>query len=1059
MYLAMPHPLAKRLTVATLSICGGILAMGLAACSKEDAANHKERHHGDEDTPIVMQQTLPDVVSFNAHIRPIFSDTCFACHGFDANTRESDFRLDTSEGAYALLKGSDRLRGIIPGDLKKSEAWLRIISDDPEELMPPPKFHKPLSNFQKKLIGKWIEQGAQYEDHWAYIPLKRPQVPKPSKYAALVRNPIDAFILSHLESKSIKPSPAASAEILRRRLALDLTGLPPRDDTPADPKAQIEQALNSDAYGERMAVPWLDVVRFADTVGYHGDQNQRIFPYRDYVIDSFNSNKPFDEFVREQLAGDLLPNASEVQHIASGFNRLNLVTREGGAQPKEYYRKYAADRVRAVGAAFLGQTTGCAECHDHKYDPISQRDFYSLAAFFDDVMQWGAYNSTSPGTKYNGNSDAFTPERIVRPKSLIQRLNVLRDQGIAALENHPGKAPTSDELAKLRAFAATNPDGWAKLKATSVTSAKGTPSEVSDDVVRFSGSPKKDEKTTIELPLVDTHIGSIRIEVLPDPEGGHVGRESGGHFTIKPKFYLQTTDGKRIPIAIRWSQADLDREHGFAGGLAHGDRRSLQLPGKLGWQSAPKPVFEYPESLTQQTQTAVFCLKAPIKVSTNAKLFVELGGNTASAVRISQSPLMDPVAGEPAFTETFRKELATSGKVAWMLCSTAPEQLPTAYQNVLQQIRDARSGWTRTLVTVRVDKPEFPTRVLPRGDWTNDNGELVTPGVLSFLPTASLPRDRKLTRLDLANWIVADENPLTARHFMNRLWKQFMGRGISNVLDDLGGQGEPPTHPELLDWMAVEFRESGWDVKHMVRLIVNSHTYRQASAQRKNLTEADPYNKLFAQQVARRLDAEFIRDQALAVGDVLNQSYVGGPSVRVYQPANYYTNLNFPIRQYTAHLDDRQHRRSVYAHWQRTFLIPTMANFDAPARDECAADRLQANIPQQALTLLNDPVYVEASRAFAIRVIQEDTQATDEKRLDRMFKLLLNRAPDNTEREHILNYKSRQAASFRQGNDDAEAFLNIGITQVPQGMNKVDLAAWTQTARLLLNLHETITRY
>ncbi len=1063
-FMTMPRTLVQRLTPSLKFAGTGILLVGLSACSPDEGDQAKlNEGEGQDDAPVsaklLAKDELPEEVTFNKHIRPIFSDTCFSCHGFDANTREADLRLDTPEGAYAALADAPDLKGIVPGDPENSEAWYRIISDDPTELMPPPKFHKPLSEYQKQLIKRWIEQGAKYEEHWAYIPMKRPEVPKPKKHAKLVRNPIDAFILKDLEDKGIEPSPLASPEVLRRRLALDLTGLPPADDTPTDPKAQIEQALASEAYGERMAVPWLDVVRFADTVGYHGDQNQRIFPFRDYVIDSFNSNKPFDEFVREQLAGDLLPNATEEQHIASGFNRLNLVTREGGAQSKEYYRKYAADRVRAVGAAFLGQTTGCAECHDHKYDPISQKDFYSLAAFFDDVMQWGVYNGYVGGTKYNGNNDAYTPERIVRPESMVERLNILRDQAIAALEPHAKTTPPADELAKLRAFAEKHPDGWAPLSASKVTSAKGTPSEVSGDMIRFSGPAKNDEKTVIELPFADSHIGSLRIEALPDPKGGTVGRESGGHFTLKPKFFLQAADGKRTPISIRWNQADLDREHGFAGGLAHGDRRNLQIDGKHGWQSAPKAVYEGPDHLTKQTQTAVFCLKAPLKVPAGAKLVVELGSNTASKVRISQSPVMDPVAGEAAFTETFKQELADSGKVAWQLCSAAPEKLPASYQNVLKQIRDARSGWVRTMVTVKVDKPEFPTRILARGDWQDDSGELVQPGVLSFLPTDSLPKDRKLTRLDLANWIVADENPLTARHFMNRLWKQFMGRGISNVLDDLGGQGEVPTHPELLDWMAMEFRESGWDVKHMVRLIVNSHTYRQASAQRERLLEIDPYNKLFAQQAARRLDAEFIRDQALAVGNVLNQSYVGGPSVRIYQPANYYSNLNFPVRQYTAHLDDRQHRRSVYAHWQRTFLVPTMANFDAPARDECAADRLQANIPQQALTLLNDPVYVEAARGFAIRVLQEMPEAEDSKRLDRMFQLLLTRAPDSTENKRILDYKSRQAASFRQGNDNADTFLAVGITQVPQGMDKVELAAWTQTARLLLNLHETITRY
>ncbi len=1005
--------------------------------------------------------TSGEEIGFNQNIRPILSEKCIACHGPDGNHREAGLRLDTEEGAYAALKEGTG-HAIVPGDPGSSMMMSRIRSEDPEVVMPPPDFHKPVTSEELALLEKWIGQGARYEAHWAYVPLERPEVPSPKKHADLVRNPIDAFILHRLEEEGVEPSPQADPGVLRRRISLDLTGLPPEPSGPLETGAIIEQSLGSEAFGERMAVPWLDVVRFADTVGYHGDQNQRIFPYRDYVIDSFNANKPFDVFVREQLAGDLLPNATDEQHIASGFNRLNLVTREGGAQSKEYFKKYAADRVRAVGTAFLGQTTGCAECHDHKYDPITQRDFYSLAAFFDDVRQWGVYNNYVGGTKYNGNNDPYTPEWIVRPGSLVERLNLLRDEALVALESHDAAAPPAGGLRGLREFAAGHPDGWAPLTPTAASSRKGTVAGISDASVRFTGPAKKDEVSEIELEFAHDQLGSLRIEALPDPERGTVGREDGGHFTLKPKFLLVPAGGQPEPLAIRWSQADLDREHAFAGGIDHGDRSSLQLDPKQGWQSAPKPGYEGPDSLTGRVQTAVFCLKEPVVVPPGARLKVMLEGNTASMIRVSQSPVLDPVPGMPAFSERFRQALAeesTTAHAAWHLCATPPERLPEAYRDLLDRIRECRSGWTRTLVTVQVDKPEFPTRILPRGNWQDDSGELVDPAVLSFLPAESLPTDRELTRLDLANWIVADENPLTARHFVNRLWKQFFGRGLSNILDDLGGQGEPPSHPDLLDWLAVEFRDSGWDVKHMVRLMMDSHTYRQTAAERPELLEIDPYNQLFAQQAARRLDAEFIRDQALAVAGLLDRSYVGGPSVRIYQPENYYANLNFPVRNYTAHLDSRQHRRSVYAHWQRTFLLPTLANFDAPARDECAADRSQANIPQQALTLLNDPVYVEAARGLAVRVVTETPDADPGQRIDRMFELLLGRGPDPGERERIIDFQARQEAGFRDGTDDAARFLGIGIATVPEGLDPIELASWTQTARLLLNLHESITRY
>lgn len=1014
----------------------------------------------------LLQAEDDDRLKFNRDIRPILSAKCIACHGPDEKHREAGLRLDTSEGALAALQ-EDVGHAIVPGDPAASAIIKRIKSTDPEVVMPPPKFHKEITDEELATLEKWIEQGAEYEAHWSYTPLSRPEPPTVTKHADRVRNPIDAFVLRKLEENGLEPSPEADTASLLRRISLDLTGLPPAMDGPKDPDKAIEAALASEAFGERMAVSWLDVVRFADTVGYHGDQNQRVFPYRDYVIRSLNQNKPYDEFVREQLAGDLLPNATDEQHIASGFNRLNLVTREGGAQSKEYFKKYAADRVRAVGTAFLGQTIGCAECHNHKYDPITAKDFYSIAAFFDDVQQWGVYNGYVGGTKYNGNNDAYTPERIVHSESQLARLALLQEQAFNLLESHAvaDQAQLRAGLDKLRVFAATHPSGWAGLTPATVTSAKDTAHEivVEDGSIRFTGKAQKGDATTIDLNFTDGQLGSIRLEALADPaHEGKVGRENGGHFTLKPKLLLVEPDTEPKPLKIRWAQADLDRENGFSGGLMHGDRNNLQLDQKHGWQSAPKPGYEGPDSLTSRTQTAVYCLDQPLELKPDSQLRLVLDENTATRIRISQSPVLDPVPGQAAFTPSMTAALAdpsTASPAAYHLCFTPTAKLPTEYDALLQRIRDCRSGWTRTLVTVKVDKPEFPTRILPRGDWQNDSGELVEPAVLSFLPSDSLPDDRKLTRLDLANWIVADENPLTARHFVNRLWKQFFGRGISNILDDLGGQGEPPTHPELLDWLAVEFRKSGWDVKHMVRLITESSTYRQSAATRDDLTEADPYNLLYAQQSGRRLDAEFIRDQALSAANLLDRSYVGGPSIRIYQPDDYYTNLNFPVRRYAAHLDSRQHRRSVYAHWQRTFLLPTFANFDAPARDECAADRLQANIPQQALTLLNDPVYVEAARGMAIRVLTELPDADPNARIDRLFQHFLARAPDETERQRLLSFFQKQVDQFKDGTDQADPFLSVGIAKVPDTLDRVELAAWTQTARLLLNLHESITRY
>ena len=514
----------------------------------------------------ISGEPLPEQVTFNAHIRPIFSNTCFACHGFDAKTREADLRLDTPEGAYAKLKDSEE-RAIVPGKPDQSAIMQRIESAVPDEVMPPPDFHKDLSARQKSLIRAWIEQGAKYEQHWAFTPVMKAPLPAPATHGNEVVNPIDAFILATLEAEKIAPSPVADKATLLRRLSLDLTGLPPSrgeldgflaDTSPDAYVKQVDRLLASPHYGERMAVPWLDVVRFSDTVGYHGDQNARIFPYRDYVIKAFNDNKRFDQFTTEQLAGDLLPDATDEQRIATGFLRLNLMTREGGAQPKEYLAKSMGDRVRAVGAAWLGLTTGCAECHDHKFDPFTTRDFYSLGAFFADVRQWGVYadyqytpNPELPGVD---NDFPFPPEIFVKNAALEKRLSALQASAVEVLAMAKPDAAASQVWSEQSgAFLAANPSGWAVLTPAEVTATKGTAHEVAaDQSVVFSGPPMKDEVLTLHFPLPEIAIRAIRCEVLPDAKNaGKVGRQANGKFAVTPTFSVASQ-----PVKIAWSQAD-----------------------------------------------------------------------------------------------------------------------------------------------------------------------------------------------------------------------------------------------------------------------------------------------------------------------------------------------------------------------------------------------------------------------------------------------------------------------------------------------------------------------
>ncbi len=978
-------------------------------------------------------------LQFNRDIRPILSEKCIACHGPDSKHREADLRLDTAEGAYAALVEGEGF-GIVPGKPEESQILARIDTDDPDEIMPPPHFHKEVTTEERAILARWIEEGAEYQVHWSYTPLVEPAIPQLTQHQNKAKNPIDNFVFARLEAEGIEPAPLASDQELIRRLSLDLTGLPPAPDAHSNPDSALESYLDSPAYGERMAVPWLDVVRFADTVGYHGDQNQRIFPYRDYVIEAFNKNLPYDQFVREQLAGDLLENPTQDQLVATGFNRLNLMSREGGVQPKEYIKKYAADRVRAVGTAFLGQTTGCAECHDHKYDPITARDFYSLAAFFDDVQQWGTYSDYAgliKELKGFNNPSPFPPELITKSDSLAREIRYLENLSIQELAKKPLPNNGQEHVEALREFAEKHAQGWAPLLVEEYHSEKKTPMETlpEDGSVLLKGKPRKEDVLTFQLTPQSPYLGSLQIEALPDENnGGHVGRSKDGRFQLSPTVELILANGEKKPLPVRFAQADLDRPAKYVNG-----ERASDSFGET-WLSAPGP-FELPSNITQQKATAVLCFQELVTLPAGAHLQVTIRSGDIGRLRFSQSPRLDPVPGQPAFTAPFLSALASGDKVnaAYHLCFSPTNKLSPHYKALLKHTRQARAGWSRTLVTNRIEKPAYPTQVLNRGDWTDETGELVAPAVLSFLPSESLPSDRKLTRLDLANWIVADENPLTARHFVNRLWKQFFGTGLSNVLDDLGGQGEPPSHPELLDWLAIEFRKSGWDVKNLVSLITSSYTYRQKAAFREELLETDPYNRLLAQQAGRRLDAEFVRDNALAVAGLLHQDLVGGASISPYQPEGHYEALNFPKREYRNSSLFYQHRRTVYAHWQRTFLHPMLGNFDAPSRDECAADRPQANSPQQALTLLNDPTFVEAAHALSKRMLAETPNGNDRDRVTHLYQHALNREPDDTEFESF----QRVLAQAREKEENAGDEQKI----------------WFHASRLILNLHETITRY
>jgi hypothetical protein len=1000
--------------------------------------------------PVRSQVRLPARLAYNRDIRPILAENCFACHGPDRNARKAKLRLDDRD--WAIQKGA-----ITPGQPQKSALVARIFSKDADTVMPPPKAHKTLKPAERDLLKRWIAEGAVYEAHWAYVPPVRPPLPAP-KNKVWVRNPIDAFILDKLEARGITPSPEADKRTLIRRVYLDVIGLPPTlaevkaflaDQDPQAYEKLVDRLLASRHYGERMAVPWLDVVRFSDTVGYHGDQPQRIFPYRDYVIDSFNKDKPFDQFTIEQLAGDLLPNPTTEQLIATGFNRLNMVTREGGAQPKEYLARYNADRVRTVAMAWLGSTFGCAECHNHKFDPITMQDFYQMSAFFADVKQWGVYQdypyTPNPDLHNWSNDHPFPPEIQVESPALLRRLKAIRRQMdelyLSTANPLRSKMPQrfTEWQQQARAFFQAAPTGWLPLQCD------GKATREKDGRIVFPQMVKDPVNLRVKLPA--GNLAALRVELFPHPSHGN--KLSNG--TLRLTGTLLSKKGAVKVLQFRQAEADLKNPIYSAG---------EEIPGiQKGWRLSSAKL--------DRPQRAYWLFERPLPTEDGDQLHITLHGAPLGCVRVSCSPFATENPLRDDWVAPLREALAKDpsrrapGEQAAVygayLLSTAWE--PAAYQRYLglyARWLECRDGKTWTMITQAVPNP-MTIRLLARGNWQDESGLILQPGLPHFLPQPKPAKKQRLTRLDLAKWIVSPDNPLTARAVMNRLWKEFFGAGISARLEDLGAQGEWPTHPELLDWLAVEFRESGWSYKHMVRLLVTSNTYKQSSKIRPDVREVDPANRLLAAQNPRRLEAEFVRDNALTIAGLINLEY-GGPSAWPYQPANYYANLQFPDRDYIADRDQRQYRRGVYMHWQRTFLHPMLANFDAPDRENCAASRTVANTPQQALTLLNDPEFVEAARVFAASILSTAAK-TDAERIDLIYERALARPARVNERDSLLRFLAGLRKHYQAQPAEAQKLLGVGLAPVPSALQPAELAAWTGVCRTVLNVHETITRY
>jgi hypothetical protein len=988
-------------------------------------------------------------LEFNRDIRPILSDHCWYCHGPDSNHREADLRLDVREEAVLH-------QAIVPGKPEQSLMVERIFQRDPELVMPPPTAHKKLSDQQKQLLQRWIAEGAEYQQHWSYEPPVKAEVPSG-------KQPVDALVHQRLMQVGLSPSPSADRRTLIRRLHADLLGVPP---TPEEVEAfvadasndayeqLVERILQNPHYGERMAIGWLDVVRFADTIGYHSDNPRNVWPYRDWVIRSFNDNKPFDRFTIEQVAGDLMQPASQETLVGSAFNRLLLSTEEGGAQPKDYEQRMLTDRVRAIGAAWLGQTTGCAQCHDHKFDPFTMRDFYSLGAFFADIKE------PILGRREEG--------MMVLDEAGQQAWDDLQ-QRLATLQAefdrpYPELAASQQQWEETARQVLQSAGAWSVLQpVTAVAKQKNITLKVDKDgTLRATVDAKRTarkqndgtEVYTLKTRWTQAGVTGFRIEAIRDKSSA-IGLAANGNFVLS-EVAIQRGEGE--PVAIRratatFAQTDFPPAAAIDG--IDGDR--LNGWGVLGSTGSDQALYlELPEPLDIEDETLSFVFS--FRYGDNHEIANLRLSATSQPLPIEapQIPLPPEEIATILRKPDAERRAAEKGQLA-----SAFKQIAPALSDLRVQIAaaekakdDFERAAPRCLVSIR-DSNQRVVRILPRGNWMDESGEVVKPALPHYLPQPEV-EGRELNRLDLAQWLVSRDNPLTARTVMNRLWKQFFGTGLSKVLDDLGAQGEPPVHPALLDWLACEFMDSGWDMKHMVRTIVMSQTYRQVSTATAEQLARDPYNRELGRQSPFRLEAELVRDYALAVSGLLVPK-IGGPSVKPYQPEGYWENLNFPTRTYPIDSGEAQYRRGLYTWWQRSFLHPSLLAFDAPSREECCAERNRSNIPQQALVLLNDPTYVEAARAFAARVLQASADG-DQQRLTWAWQQALQRPPTAQESQPLLELLAARRADYRQDRQAAQDLLRVGQAARPEGVAEDELAAWTHVTRILLNLHETITR-
>jgi hypothetical protein len=991
-------------------------------------------------------------LDFNLDVRPLLSDRCFKCHGFDKNTRESDLRLDIPEGAFAQRDGS---QAIVPGKPEESLVWQRITSTDPDDVMPPPESHLKLNEKEKELIRRWITEGAEYKEHWALIAPQRPDIPQPTN--ATVQNPIDAFIAHRLLRDGLKQSPAADERTLIRRLSLDLRGLPPtpeevtaflNDNAPDAYEKLVDRFLADPSYGERMAWPWLNAARYADSNGYQGDGERTMWPWRDWVVDAFNRNIPWDDLTIWQLAGDLLPNATTEQRLATGFLRNHPINGEGGRIPEENRVDYVMDMTETTGTVWLALTFNCCRCHDHKYDAITQEEYYKLSAFFNQTP----VNGSGRDPRTPPVISIATGERKAEETALLEEISALREDFASFEKDLTTKQPAWEKSRRT----GNSELEWAALSINSAKAEKQKLEVLEDGSILATGENPNNDVYNLSTETKLKSIASIRLEAIRHESmtNGYLSRSDSGNFVLTDfRMRVQPLGGN--PIHSKFKSAIATYEQGD-----HQIAKTYDGKANTGWAV-------YENNQINRDHEAIFHLDKPIEVPEHASIIITMRHDSQHAnhnlgrFRLSVSATADAKlsTGERRLQDALAVEPGKRSEAESNLLATAHRESVPRHAELKKLISDkenelnsSRRNLPKVMVMEDMDK-QRKTYILDVGVY-DKRGKEVGTGTPAALPSFS--KDLPQNRLGLAQWLTDGENPLTARVTVNRFWQQLFGVGLIKSPENFGVQSEVPIHPRLLDYLAVEFQESGWDVKQLIRILVNSHTYRQSSRVSAELLEADPANRLLARGARYRMPAWMIRDQALSASGLLVDKKGGAP-VNSYQPEGIWAEATFGKKRYSRGKGDDLYRRSIYSFWRRIAAPPMF--FDNPGRETCSVTINLTNTPLHALSTLNDTTYVEAARALADRAAASAGENSNPAaQIAQAFQLVVARNPSAQEQEILENIYNRAQVRFTSDPGAAANFLKNGESPRKSELPEPQHAALATVCLGILNLDEALTK-